>query len=62
MIVNRSIAVYALFMHMLSLLSVDEIWLSRYTKLSPNFRGLPLNEEIASSSLKGTNFILSEFA
>ena len=37
---NLSIAVYAFPMHMLTMLSVDDILLPRYVKWSRNFRGL----------------------
>ena len=47
MINNQSIAIHAFPMHMLILLSVDEILLLRYVKGFTNFRGLPLDEEMA---------------
>ena len=46
MVVNLSIAVYALPMCMLTLLLVDEILLPRYGNWFTNFRGLPFNVEI----------------
>ena len=51
MINNLSIVVYAFPMHMLTLLSVDEIWLLRYVNWSTNFRGLALKKS-------GNGFIL----
>ena len=44
MVVNQSMAVHALPMHMLILLSVDEILLPRYMNWSTNFRDFLLND------------------
>ena len=46
---NLSIAVYALPMYILTLLSVDGILLPRYVNWSTNFRGLPFYVEMAPS-------------
>ena len=43
MIVNQSVAVYALLMRMLTLLSVNGIFRLRFLKWSSNFRGFPLS-------------------
>ena len=58
---SLSIVVYALPMHMLTSLSVDEILLARYVNWSTYFRGLPLDEEMAPSCLKHMKSILSKF-
>ena len=58
MVDNLSIAVHVCLMHMLTLVSVDEIWLPRYVKWSTNFKGLPFNVEVALSCLKHTNYFL----
>ena len=42
MIINLSIVVHAFPMHMMTLLSVDEILLPRYVNCSTNFRGWSL--------------------
>ena len=47
MIGNLSIAVHALSLYMLESLSVDKILLLRYVNQSTNFRGLPVDEEMA---------------
>ena len=47
MVDNLSIAVYALFIHTLTLISVDEILLPRDVHWFTNFGGLPANEEMA---------------
>ena len=60
-VINLLIAVRALSMHLLMLLSVDEILLPRYVNWCTNFRGLPFQEEIALSWLKHMNSVLSEF-
>ena len=60
MVVNLSIAVHVLPMHMLTLLLVDEIVLPKYMNKSINFRGLAFNEEMTPSWLK-RNSVLSEF-
>ena len=60
-VINLSIAVYAFPMHMFISLSVDKILLLRYVNWCTNLRGLPLNEEMATSCLKHMNTILSEF-
>ena len=49
---NQSIAVHALPMSVLILLSVDEILLPRYMNLSTSFRGLPFNNKMEPSWLK----------
>ena len=46
---------------MLTLLSWDETLLPRYMNLSNNFRGLPYNVEMATSSSKYTNSVLFAF-
>ena len=51
----KPIGVHALPMRMLTLLSVDEILLPWSMNWSPDFRGLPFNEEIAPSWLKQMN-------
>ena len=60
MVINLSIAVPALPIHMLISFSVDEILLLRYMNGSTSFSGWLINEEIASSSLKHMNSVLSE--
>ena len=46
MIDSLTIAANAFLLHMLTSLSVDEIVLSWYVKISINFIGLPFNMEI----------------
>ena len=59
MVINLSKAVHAFPMHMLILLSVDEILLLRYINWFTNFRGLLFNEKIAPSWLKYIDYFLS---
>ena len=54
-----SIAVHALPMHMLTLLSVDEILLPRYMNWSTNFRVFPFNEKMVPSWLSLMKSVLS---
>ena len=61
MIDNLSMAVHTFMRHMLTRLSVDEILLPRYVILSINFRGLPLQVEMAPSHLKYMNSVLFAF-
>ena len=49
MIDNLLIAVHTFARPMLTLLLVDEILLPKYVNLSINFRGLPLQVEMATS-------------
>ena len=58
---SRSIAVRNSLVHMLLLLSVNEILLLGYVKWSTNFRGLSFNMEIGLTCLKHMNSVLSEF-
>ena len=60
-VINLSKAVLALPMHMLTLLSVDEILLLGYVNWSTNFRGLLFHEEMAPFGLKRMNSVLSDF-
>ena len=53
--------VHNLPMHILTSLSVDEIWLPRYVNWSINFRGLTLKVEMEPSRLKHMNSVLSAF-
>ena len=46
---NMSIIVHSLPMHVLALLSVDEIFLPKYLSWSTDFRVLPFKEEMAQS-------------
>ena len=55
MIDNQSTAFHALARHMLTLPSVDEIFLPMYMNWSTNFRGLPLEVETATSGIKHLN-------
>ena len=57
MVVNLSIAIYVLPMHVLTLLSVKKILLLRYMNCSTYFRGLLFNEEVAPSWLKQMNSV-----
>ena len=57
---NLSITVYAFPLHILTLLSLDEILLPRYVKWCTNFKGLPFNGEMAPSCLQHMNSVLSE--
>ena len=52
MVINLSIVVHALPIHVLTLLTVGEILLPRYMKRSTNFYDLLFNEEMAPSRLK----------
>ena len=61
MINNLLKTVHAITRHILTSLSVDEILLPRCVNLSTNFRGLPLNVEMASSHLKHINSVLFTF-
>ena len=47
-IINLSTVVHALPMHVLTLLSFDEILLPRYMNWSNNFRGLSFNQDMAT--------------
>ena len=49
MVINMTIAIYALSLHMLISFSVDEILLLKYMKWVANFWGLPLDEEVSLS-------------
>ena len=60
MVDNLSIVVYALPIHMLTSLSVDEILLPRYMNCSTNFRGLQFNEMVPSW-LKHELLLISKF-
>ena len=61
MVDNLLIAVYAFSMHMLILLSVNEMLFPRYVKWSTNFIVLSFNVEMAPSCLNRINSVLSEF-
>ena len=52
MIDNLSIVVHAYVRRILTPLSVDETQLPKYKNLSTNFKGPPLNVEMALSRLK----------
>ena len=52
MVIYLSIAVHAFPMHMLTLLSVDEILELRYMNWCTNFSSLPFNKELAPFWLK----------
>ena len=51
MVVNLSIAVHALLIHLVTSFSVDEILLPRYMNRSTNFRVLSFNDKIGISWL-----------
>ena len=57
MINNLSIAVHAFTMHILILLSVDEILLPRYMNWSTDFRDLPLNMVMVPCWVLGLSFV-----
>ena len=61
MIDSLSITVHAFPMHILTSLSVDEMWLPRYVTRSTNFRDLWLKGEMAPYYSKFLNSILSAF-
>ena len=61
MINNLSIVIYNFPVHILSLLSVDEILILRYVNWSISLRGLPFNVEMVPCCLKHMNSVLSEF-
>ena len=61
MLGNQSTVDHALLMHMSTSLSVVEILLPRYINWSDNFGSLPVREEIAPSSLKDMNSVISVF-
>ena len=61
MVINLSLAIHTLPMHILTSLSADEILWSRYTNSSTYFRGLLISKEMAPSFLKHLNSIWSEF-
>ena len=46
MVVNLSIVVYDLSLHMLILLSIDEILQPKYTNCLTDFKDLPFNEKM----------------
>ena len=58
MIDNLSIAVHTFAVHMLTLLSVDEILLPKYVNRPTNFRSLSLKLVMAPSYLKHVIFVL----
>ena len=55
MVDNLLIAVHVFSMHMLTLLSVDEILLPKYVNCSTNLRGLLSNVEMEPTCLKHMN-------
>ena len=61
MINNYSRAVSVYHMHILILLSVDEILLPTYVNWFTNLRGLTLEMKMAPSCLKHMNSVLSVF-
>ena len=60
-VVNISIAIHALPMRIMTLLSVDEILLPKYMNWSSNFKRLPFHEEMAAFISKQLNFVWFEF-
>ena len=57
----QTIALYAFSLHMLTLLSVDEILLPRYTNRFIDFKGSPLKVKVDPFCLKHTNTVLFAF-
>ena len=58
---NLSMAVHGFARHILMSLSVDEMLLPRYMKVSTNFREPPFRGKMSPSWLKHLHFILSAF-